>query len=184
MDYALTGRTLLPFIRNLSVSPIPLADHALLALSLQFDPHRPTHPPPRSPGRTIFRFDEGDPDIFSSSLREILPDKDDFSRLVTVLDKYHCLSSAIWESALKSFPHSFRTTSTSRKAGTSPMNKWYGTECKLLHQDLGQAFRQSLPSYSAIQKNYRRFLRHKKRQFISQQRRELSALLTHSPKQF
>lgn len=94
------------------------------------------------------------------------------------------LSFAIWEAALQSFPHSTRTSSASPKLGICPMNKWYDTECKSLHQELRHAFRHSLPTYPTIRLVYRHLLRRKKRQFISQRRRELSALLAHSPKQF
>jgi hypothetical protein len=34
VDYVLSSHNLLPFINHFSVSPIPLADHALLSLSL------------------------------------------------------------------------------------------------------------------------------------------------------
>ena len=34
VDYILVSHNLLPFIRDLHISPIPLADHALLSLSL------------------------------------------------------------------------------------------------------------------------------------------------------
>jgi hypothetical protein len=45
VDYVLSSQNLIPFIRHLSVSPIPLADHALLSFSLQFDPPHPNNPP-------------------------------------------------------------------------------------------------------------------------------------------
>ena len=99
--------------------------------SLQFDPSLPTHPSPQSPLRTTFRFDAGNPDIFASTLRQILPPETQFSSLDFASDKYQCLSSAIWEVALKSFPHSTRTTS---KPGSCPMNKWYDEECKNFHR--------------------------------------------------
>ena len=184
VDYALANSNLLPYIRNLSVSPIPLVDHALLSLSLQFDPPQPTHPVPQSPPRTSFRFDEGDPYIFSSFLRRILPSEAQFSALDSTFAKYQCLSSTIWDAALQSFPHSTRTSFASPKLWTCPKNKWYDTECKSLHQEFRHAFRHSLPTYPTIRLVYRRLLRHKKRQFISQRRRELSTLLAHSPKQF
>lgn len=71
VDYVLASQNFLPFFRHLSISPIPLDDHALLSFCLQFDPPLPPHPSPRGPPRTTFRFDEGDPDIFSSTLRNV-----------------------------------------------------------------------------------------------------------------
>lgn len=167
VDYALANPNLLPYIRNLFVSPIPLADHALLSLSLQFDPPQPAHPIPQSPPRTSFRFHEGDPNIFSSFLCRMLPSEAQFSALDSTSAKYQCLSSTIWEAALQSFPHSTRTSSTSPKPGTCPRNKWYDTKCKSLHQELCHAFQHSLPTYPTIRLVYRRLLRRKKRQFIS-----------------
>ena len=83
-NYALASQNLLPFIRNLSISPIPLVDHALLSLSLQFDPPLLTHPSlqsPPSPPRTTFHFDEGDPNIFLFALSQTLPAEALFSSL-------------------------------------------------------------------------------------------------------
>jgi hypothetical protein len=42
VDYVLTSQSLLPCICNLSVSPIPLADHALLSFYLRV--HPPSYP--------------------------------------------------------------------------------------------------------------------------------------------
>jgi hypothetical protein len=184
VDYVLASHNLLPFIRHFSVSPIPLADHALLSFSLWFDPPLPPHPSPRGPPRTT--FDLTKETLTSSPLpyARCSHQKTQFSLLDSASTKYTCLSSAIWEATLKSFPHSTRSTSISPKVGSCPMNKWYDDECKTLHRELRYAFTHSQPFYSDLKASYRRLLRHKKRLFVSHRRRELSALLAHSPKQF
>jgi hypothetical protein len=55
VDYVLSSQNLLPFIRHFFVSPIPLADHALLSFSLWADTPPPTTPPPRA--HPILLFD-------------------------------------------------------------------------------------------------------------------------------
>ena len=130
VDYVLTSHKLLPFIRHFSISPILLANHALFSFSL-FHPSLPSRPTPN-----YLLFDEGDLDIFSSTLRKMLQSKTQFSLLDYASTKYTCLSSAIWEATLKSFPHSTRSTSISPKVGSCAMNKWYVDECKTLHREL------------------------------------------------
>lgn len=125
VDYAIANLDLLPYIKNFSITPIPLIDHALLSLPLQFDLPNPSPTFPCNPPRTTFRFEEGDLDLFSSILRQTLPLGSQFASLSSTKDKYECLSYAIWEAALQSLPHSTRTATTSRKPGNCPMNKWY-----------------------------------------------------------
>ena len=48
VDYALASQSLLPYIRDISILPIPLADHTLLSLSLQIAPLLSTPLPPTS----------------------------------------------------------------------------------------------------------------------------------------
>ena len=162
VDYALASQSLLPFIRDLSILPIPLADHALLSLSLQIDPPPPTPPPPENTPQTTFRFDEGDLDIFLSDLRQILPPEVQFPSLNLAIAKYQCLSSTIWKAALNSFPHSTHTSSDTTKMASCPMNKRYDEDCKSLHREIRHAFLHSCPTYPNIQKYYRRLLRQKK----------------------
>jgi hypothetical protein len=178
----LTNQTLLPFIHHFSVTTLTLADHALLSFSLQVD--TPPFPPPpvHGPPRTTFFFEEGDPTSLlpisarGSHLESI------FSRLASPDAKYTCLSSAIWEAAFRSYPHHTKSTSPSLKTRSCPMNKWYDNDCKLLHSQLRHAFTHTHSSYPHLKASYRRLLRHKKRLFISQQRRDLSASLICSPK--
>lgn len=164
VDYVLASQNLLPFIHHLSVSPSPLLIMhffpSLSGLTLPF--HGPPHPSPRGPPRTTFQFDEGDPNIFSSTLRKMLPSETQFSLLDSPSTKYTHLSSAIWEAALKSFPHSTRSTSTSRKVRSCPMNKWYNDKCKTLHRELQYAFTHSQPFYLDLKASYHRRLRRKK----------------------
>jgi len=144
VDYVFASHNLLPFIRHLSVSPIPLADHALISFSLQSNLPLPLHPSPWGPPRTTFLFDKGDPE------RKILPSKTQFSLLDSASTKYTCLSTAIWEVALKSFPHSTCSISISPKVGSCPMNKWYDDECKTQHHEIRYSLTQSPPFYSNV----------------------------------
>lgn len=114
----------------------------------------------------------------------MLPSETQFSLLDSTSTTYTRLSSAIWEATLKSFPHSTRPTFTSRKVRFYPMKKWYDDECKTLHRELRYAFTHSQPFYPDNKASYHRLLRRKKQLFVSHRRRELSALLAHSPKQF
>jgi hypothetical protein len=47
VDYVLSGHNLLPFIHHFFISPIPLADHALLSFSLRADTPLPPHSLPK-----------------------------------------------------------------------------------------------------------------------------------------
>jgi hypothetical protein len=49
VDYVLTNQTLLPFIHHFSMTPLTLADHALLSFSLQVDTPPPLMAHLRSP---------------------------------------------------------------------------------------------------------------------------------------
>jgi hypothetical protein len=131
VNYILSSHNLLPFVDKFYVSPIPRADHALLSLCLRADT-----PPPASPPNTIFRFDEGDPDTFSTHFRQMLPPETQFSLLDSASTKYNCLSSTIWDATLTSYTHSTQFTSTSQKNKSFPMNRCYDKECKALHCQL------------------------------------------------
>jgi hypothetical protein len=72
VDYILANQDLLPHIQHLSVSPLPMVDHASsLSPSLHHLP--PPLPTPPHPPRTTFLFDRDYVDSYTTRLKELLP---------------------------------------------------------------------------------------------------------------
>ena len=107
VDYILIIASFLPSIHNFTISCLPLADHALLSLSVCVSSH-PLPPISSHPTQifplTHFCFEDSDQELLIFHLRRFLYPSSftDHSQVSTM---FHSLATAIWESALLSIPH-------------------------------------------------------------------------------
>jgi hypothetical protein len=117
VDYVLSSHNLLPFIHHFYVSPIHLADHALLSFFLRADT-----PLPPGPTRHYLLLRQGGPEHLFYPLPTDAPIRDPVLLTDFSSTKYNYLTSTIWDATLKSYPDSTWSTFTSLKHNSCPMN--------------------------------------------------------------
>ena len=110
VDYVISSHSFISSICNFTISHLPLADHALLSISLCVSPclsHslQSSHclvDPVSFP--THFHYPESDGELFTYHLRRLLTPAS-FSESLAAFDMFDSLASTIWDSALLSIPH-------------------------------------------------------------------------------
>ena len=186
VDYVISSPSFISSIRSFTISHLPLADHALLSISICASPH--SSPPLLCPTSVIslptrFHYPKSDGELFTYHLRRLLSPAS-FDDSLATSDMFDSLASAIWDFALLSIPHRSPLSLTTNRQNTCPMNKWFDAECKAFHRSVHVAFEAQSPAFTHLRISYLRFLRHKKRSFAFFQCRTLCSMLIQNPQIF